>query len=84
MATLAPELIIDTSIQSQVDGNTNTFDTALPFIPGTMTMYWNGQSAVHGKGIVELSPTSFSIEPDIHGQPIYPAPEDNVWVTGMA
>jgi hypothetical protein len=84
MATFAPELVIDHGIQPQIDGHTNTFQTQYDYIPGTLTMYWNGQAAVHTKGLLELSHNTFILEPDVHGQLLYPTPDDNVWVTYMA
>lgn len=84
MASFAPELVIDHSVQPQVNGTTATFQTQYDYIPGTLTMYWNGQAAVHEKGLLESSHNTFTIEPDVHGQLLVPTPEDNVWVTYMA
>ena len=72
---------VDLAICSQFDGASIRFTTTYPYVPGTLTFYWNGMPLVNTRGLLEISDQVFEIEPDVHGNLYPPQVFHNSWAS---
>ena len=53
------------AITGDVDGANASFSTYYPYIKGTLTVYWQGQTLFHGAGMTETTGTDRSFTLDV-------------------